>query len=140
MSRVAASGEEQVFEEKKQNRRNFLGTAAIAVAAAQIGMIGSVDARSGKLPNESELPALDSATEWLNSQPLTTAVLRGKVALVQFWTYSCINWLRTLPYVRAWAEKYKGKGLVVVGVHSPEFVFEKDLDNIRRAAKDMRDD
>ncbi len=66
--------------------------------------------------------------------------LRGKVVLVEFWTYTCINWLRTLPYVRAWAEKYKDHGLVVIGVHTPEFAFEKDLDNVRRAVKDMRVD
>jgi hypothetical protein len=72
-----------------------------------------------QLPIEGELPSLGSATGWLNSQPLTTAGLRGKVVLVDFWTYTCINWLRTLPYVRAWAEKYKTQGLVVIGVHSP---------------------
>jgi thiol-disulfide isomerase/thioredoxin len=80
------------------------------------------------------------ATGWLNSQPLTAADLRGKVVLVDFWTYTCINWLRSLPYVRKWAEKYKDQGLVVIGVHSPEFRFEKDVDNVRRAAKDMKID
>src|SRR6476659_1268834 len=69
-----------------------------------------------RLPIEGELRSLDSATDWLNSQPLTAAGLRGKVVLVEFWTYSCINWLRTLPYVRAWAEKYKDQGMVVIGV------------------------
>jgi thiol-disulfide isomerase/thioredoxin len=93
-----------------------------------------------RLPIEGELPSLGSATGWLNSQPLTAAGLRGKVVLVQFWTYSCINWLRTLPYVRAWAEKYKDQGFVVIGVHSPEFEFEKNIDNVRWAAKDMRVD
>ena len=88
----------------------------------------------------SKLSSLGSATEWLNSQPLTPAGLRGKVVLVEFWTYTCINWLRTLPYVRAWAEKYKDQGLVVIGVHSPEFAFEKNVDNVRRAAKDLRVD
>ncbi|MGZ3533268.1 MAG: thioredoxin family protein [Vulcanimicrobiaceae bacterium] len=78
------------------------------------------------------------AVEWLNSKPLNASALRGKVVLVQFWTYTCVNWLRTLPYVRAWAEKYKDKGLVVIGVHTPEFGFEKNLDNIRRAMKEMR--
>jgi len=91
-----------------------------------------------QLPVEGELPSLGSATEWLNSQPLTAASLRGKVVLIDFWTYTCINWLRTLPYVRAWAEKYKEHGLVVIGVHTPEFAFEKDVENVRRAAKDMR--
>ena len=91
-----------------------------------------------KLPIEGEMPSLGGATGWLNSQPLTTAGLRGKVVLIDFWTYTCINWLRTLPYVRAWAEKYQNQGLVVIGVHSPEFAFEKNLDNVRRAAKGMK--
>ena len=91
-----------------------------------------------KLPVEGQFPSLDRATTWINSQPLTPAGLRGKVVLVDFWTYSCINWLRTLPYVRAWGEKYKDQGLVVIGVHSPEFGFEKDLPNVRRAATDMQ--
>jgi thiol-disulfide isomerase/thioredoxin len=81
---------------------------------------------------------LGGATEWLNSPALGAEQLRGKVVLVQFGTYTCINWLRTLPYVRAWAEKYGNQGLVVVGVHSPELPFEHDLDNVRWAAKDMR--
>src|SRR5256712_4613500 len=93
-----------------------------------------------QLPIEGTLPSLGSATEWLNSQPLTAAGLRGKVVLIDFWTYSCINWLRSLPYVRAWAERYKDQGLVVIGVHAPEFAFEKNVDNVRRAAKDMRVD
>jgi thiol-disulfide isomerase/thioredoxin len=83
------------------------------------------------------LPSFAGAVGWLNSKPLTPAGLRGKVVLVQFWTYTCVNWLRTLPYVRAWAEKYKDKGLVVIGVHTPEFGFEKNIDNIRRAMKEM---
>ena len=75
---------------------------------------------------EGPMPALAGATLWLNSPPLTPRRLRGKVVLVDFWTYTCINWLRTLPYVRAWAEKYKDQGLVVIGVHTPEFEFEKN--------------
>jgi thiol-disulfide isomerase/thioredoxin len=86
---------------------------------------------------EGRLPGFEGATGWLNSSPLTTADLRGKVVLVDFWTYTCINWLRTLAYVRAWAEKYRGNGLVTVGVHTPEFPFERDVDNIREAAKEM---
>jgi thiol-disulfide isomerase/thioredoxin len=93
---------------------------------------------AAELPIEGELPSLGGAIEWLNSEPLTTAGLRGHVVLIQFWTYTCINWLRTLPYVRAWAEKYKHHGLVVIGVHTPEFAFEHNIDNVRRAAKDMR--
>jgi thiol-disulfide isomerase/thioredoxin len=85
-----------------------------------------------------EINSLDSAAQWLNSEPLTGAGLRGKVVLVQFWTYTCINWIRTLPYVRAWWERYRPHGLVVVGVHAPEFPFERDLENVREAARDMR--
>jgi thiol-disulfide isomerase/thioredoxin len=93
---------------------------------------------SARLPVEGELPFLDGATGWLNSPPLTPAGLRGKVVLVGFWTYTCINWLRQLPYLRAWAGKYAGHGLVVIGVHSPEFGFEHNPDNVRRAAADMK--
>jgi thiol-disulfide isomerase/thioredoxin len=85
----------------------------------------------------SRLPGFDGATGWLNSPPLGAADLRGKVVLVDFWTYTCINWLRTLGYVRAWAEKYDDHGLVVVGVHTPEFPFERDIDNVRWAASEM---
>jgi thiol-disulfide isomerase/thioredoxin len=91
-----------------------------------------------ELPVEGNVPGFDGATGWLNSDPLTAEGLRGKVVLVDFWTYTCINWLRTLGYVRAWAEKYADQGLVVVGVHTPEFPFERDVDNVRQAAKDMR--
>ena len=93
---------------------------------------------SPQLPDEGELASFDGATGWLNSPPLTAAGLRGKVVLVDFWTYTCINWLRQLPYVRAWAEKYSGLGLVVIGVHTPEFGFEHNLDNVRRAVRDLR--
>src|SRR5450631_1331023 len=95
---------------------------------------------AARLPVEGELPSFGGAAGWLNSPPLTPAGLRGKVVLVDFWTYTCINWLRTEPYVRAWAEKYKNQGLVVIGVHTPEFAFEHDMDNVRRAVKDMRVD
>ena len=90
-----------------------------------------------RLPIEAEMPSLDSATAWLNSPPLSAAGLRGKVVLIDFWTYTCINWLRTLPYVRAWAEKYKEQGLVVIGVSTPEFAFEHTVDNVRRSVKEM---
>lgn len=93
-----------------------------------------------RLPVEGELPSLGGATAWLNSPPLTREGLRGKVVLVDIWTYTCINWVRTLPYVRGWAAKYKDQGLVVIGVHSPEFAFEKDLESVRRSAKEMRVD
>ena len=78
---------------------------------------------SARRPIEGELPSFDGATGWLNSPPLTSAGLLGKVVLVDFWTYTCINWLRQLPYLRAWAGKYSGDGLVVIGVRTPEFSF-----------------
>lgn len=89
------------------------------------------------LPVEGTLPPLDGAVQWLNSPPLTTAGLRGKVVLVDFWTYSCINCLRTLPYINAWARKYAPYGLVVIGVHAPEFAFERDIGNVRKAVHDL---
>ncbi len=90
------------------------------------------------LPIEGMSPPLSGAVEWLNSPPLTPEGLRGKVVLADFWTYSCINCLRSIPYVRAWAEKYKDQGFVVIGVHAPEFAFEKDVGNVRRAVQDLR--
>jgi thiol-disulfide isomerase/thioredoxin len=84
------------------------------------------------------MPALDGATGWLNSPPLTTEGLRGRVVAVDFWTYTCINWLRTAPHVRAWADAYRDAGLVVLGVHTPEFAFEHDVDNVRRAVQDRQ--
>jgi thiol-disulfide isomerase/thioredoxin len=92
---------------------------------------------TARLPSDGELLSLGKATEWLNSPPLTAAGLRGKVVLIDFWTYTCINWQRSVPYVRAWADKYKDQGLVVIGVHAPEFAFERNLDNVRRFTKDL---
>ena len=92
------------------------------------------------LPVEGTLPPLDGAVEWLNSAPLSAEALRGKVVLVDFWTYSCINCLRAIPYVRAWAEKYKDDGLVVIGVHTPEFAFEKRPANVKKALGDLKID
>ncbi|MCA8064047.1 cytochrome c biogenesis protein DipZ [Burkholderia sp. AU31624] len=89
------------------------------------------------LPVEGTLPSLDGAVQWLNSPPLTAASLRGKVVLVDFWTYSCINCLRTLPYTTAWARKYAPYGLVVIGVHAPEFAFERDIGNVKKAVHDL---
>jgi thiol-disulfide isomerase/thioredoxin len=110
-----------------------LGPVARSAALSSPGLHGSSDAT----PMRGDFPPLTGATEWLNSPPLSPAALRGKVVLVQFWTYTCINWLRAHPYVRAWADKYLDHGLVVIGVHSPEFEFEKSLVNVRRAVKDM---
>src|ERR1022692_82051 len=114
--------------------------AFVVAFAEERNAVQQTTPKTVQLRIEGEFPSLGGATEWLNSPPLTAAGLRGKVVLIDFWTYSCINWRRSLPYVRAWAEKYKNQGLVVIGVHSPEFEFEKDVDNVRWAAKDMRID
>lgn len=116
------------------SRRRFVGTAAMTVAAAQLGAFCTALANDRE---PRELAALGRAGEWLNSPRLTAASLSGKVVVVDFWTYTCINWLRTLPYVRAWSKKYK-QGLVLIGVHTPEFAFERNLDNVRRAVQQMR--
>ena len=104
-------------------------------AAALIAGAVAIASASG---DEGPMPALDGAVAWLNSPPLTAKALRGKVVLVNVWTYSCINSLRELPYMKAWAAKYKDAGLVVVGVHSPEFEFEKDPANVKTAVADFK--
>ena len=114
------------------NRRRFVSTAAMTIAH-----LGAFRAADAKAPESRELTALGRAPEWLNSPRLTATDLLGKVVVVDFWTYTCINWLRTLPYVRGWSQKYT-KGLVVIGVHTPEFAFERNLDNVRRAVQQMR--
>ncbi len=112
-----------------------------AVVGGAASMKMSQNAHDGEnLPVEGTLPSLSGAVQWLNSPPLTSQSLKGKVVLVDFWTYSCINCLRTLPYVRAWAEKYKDQGLVVIGVHSPEFAFEKNTNNVRQAIAKLKID
>ena len=129
---------------------------AASIAAPIAGFVGEMKGQSmtstgvrvpflhgfpiGPSASQAELASLAHADEWLNSPPLTPAALRGKVVLVNFWTYTCINWRRQLPYVRAWAEKYKDQGLVVIGVHAPEFEFEKNIANVRWAVKDMKID
>src|SRR5688572_17097618 len=132
------------YERVEHDRRSFLRAGAMSIAVASLGMMTCVlqqaTAAAVHLPIEGKLPSLGSATIWLNSQPLTAAGLRGKVVLIDFCTYTCINWLRQLPYVRAWSEKYRDLGLVVIGVHTPEFPFEKDIENVRRAVKGLRVD
>jgi cytochrome c biogenesis protein CcdA/thiol-disulfide isomerase/thioredoxin len=115
--------------------RTTAGSETRVVNPAVAGDPGS--SAPGSLPVEGQLPALSGATGWLNSPPLTREGLRGKVVLVDFWTYSCINCLRSLPYVNGWYQKYKDHGLVVLGVHSPEFAFEKDVGNVQRAVHDL---
>jgi thiol-disulfide isomerase/thioredoxin len=115
-----------------------LGVAAPIEVLAQAAPAQGRPTQSVQLQSKGDIPSLSGAVEWMNSPPLSPSALRGKVVLVDFWTYTCINWLRTLPYLRAWAEKYKDHGLVVVGVHTPEFDFERNLTNVRRAVTDMR--
>jgi thiol-disulfide isomerase/thioredoxin len=129
-----------MFAQQQPDRRRFLGVAALSLAGAWIGTRDSVmhmlTVKPFKSSGASDLALLGGATAWLNSPPLTAADLQGKVVLVDFWTYTCINWLRTVPYVRAWAARYKEAGLVVIGVHTPEFSFEENVDNVRKAAKE----
>jgi thiol-disulfide isomerase/thioredoxin len=110
------------------------GAATMSAPSSRPGLTRSIAHRlAGErlaLPVEGRLPSFDGATGWLNSEPLTPERLRGGVVLVDFWTYTCVNWLRTLPYVRAWETKYRDKGLTVIGVHTPEFGFERSIDNI----------
>ncbi len=106
--------------------------------AAGAAMMSTAGAPGQPLPVEGTLPSLAGATGWLNSPPLDAQALRGKVVLVDFWTYSCINCLRAMPYVREWAERYRDHGLVVIGVHAPEFAFERNLANVQRAVKDLK--
>ncbi|WP_223548899.1 cytochrome c biogenesis protein DipZ [Pseudomonas sp. A-B-19] len=101
------------------------------------GTVQVAEKSPGTLPVEGNLPSLEGAVQWLNSPPLDAQALKGKVVLVDFWTYSCINCLRSLPYVKAWAEKYRDQGLVVIGVHAPEFAFERDVSNVTKAMKDL---
>ena len=122
------------------NRRRFVGMGALSLAAAWVGtrdsVIQMITVKPFQLPGAGDLASLGRATAWLDSAPLSAADLQGKVVLVDFWTYTCINWLRTVPYVRAWAARYKEQGLVVIGVHTPEFSFEENVDNVRRSAKE----
>ncbi|MDB5983728.1 MAG: ahpC/TSA family protein [Pseudomonas sp.] len=104
----------------------------------QSGMMkASLKTGTEDLPVEGSLPDLSGAVKWLNSPALTAEQLKGKVVLVDFWTYSCINCLRSLPYVNAWAKKYQDQGLVVIGVHAPEFAFERDVNNVTKAVHDL---
>ncbi|MGF6773659.1 cytochrome c biogenesis protein CcdA/thiol-disulfide isomerase/thioredoxin [Paraburkholderia sp. GAS199] len=110
---------------------------APAGSGAMMRAVQAVPGAPAPLPVEGVLPTLNGAVQWLNSPPLTVQDLRGKVVLVDFWTYSCINCLRSLPYVKAWAQKYKDQGLVVIGVHAPEFAFERNIDNVKKATHDL---
>jgi cytochrome c biogenesis protein CcdA/thiol-disulfide isomerase/thioredoxin len=132
-STASTGGIEQALVGRLAGQSPSNGVAMMAAGGAM-----KVSAQApGALPVEGNLPPLDGAVQWLNSPPLTAQALKGKVVLVDFWTYSCINCLRTLPYVKAWAEKYRDQGLVVIGVHAPEFAFERDVGNVTKAMKDL---
>jgi thiol-disulfide isomerase/thioredoxin len=138
----------------KASRLWVAAVLAIAIAAPIAGFVAGMNEQpmtsaevrvpflhglpTGPIGSGAELASLERAGAWLNSPPLRPQDLRGKVVLVDFWTYTCINWRRTLPYIRAWAEKYRDRGLVVIGVHAPEFGFEKNIDNVRWAVRDMQ--
>jgi cytochrome c biogenesis protein CcdA/thiol-disulfide isomerase/thioredoxin len=121
----------------EQSLLDKIHPAAAMSGAAPVQPTATTSPTPMQLPVEGTLPELTGAVQWLNSPPLTRAGLRGKVVLVDFWTYSCINCLRSLPYVSAWAQKYKDQGLVVIGVHAPEFAFEKDIPNVQKAVHDL---
>jgi cytochrome c biogenesis protein CcdA/thiol-disulfide isomerase/thioredoxin len=116
------------------------GPAAMAGNPSPAMQQNQPETQTTDLPDEGAMPSLSGAVHWLNSPPLTPEALKGKVVVVDFWTYSCINCLRSIPYVRAWSEKYKDQGLVVIGVHTPEFAFEKNIDNVKKAVADLKID
>jgi len=134
LSRLSYAGSTRIEQSLLDRLHDASGAAGKRTGSAM--QLAANDARKGyqsDLPVLGRFVSLDGAVEWLNSKPLTADELRGKVVLIDFWTYSCINCIRTIPYVRAWAEKYRDQGLVVIGVHSPEFAFEKRIDNVRQA-------
>ena len=104
-------------------------------SSSLLGAVSNITTESVELKNYGPAPEFVGIAKWQNSEPLTMSELRGKVVLIDFWTYSCINCIRTFPYVTGWYEKYKDKGLVIVGVHTPEFAFEKDSNNVQTALK-----
>jgi cytochrome c biogenesis protein CcdA/thiol-disulfide isomerase/thioredoxin len=131
-STASTGGIEQALVTRLAGKSPNNGTAQDSAGAMKVA-----NNAPATLPVEGNLPALDGAVQWLNSPPLDAQALKGKVVLVDFWTYSCINCLRTLPYVKAWAEKYRDQGLVVIGVHAPEFAFERNVGNVTKAMKDL---
>jgi thiol-disulfide isomerase/thioredoxin len=130
-----------MFTTSQLSRRNLLAVAAglVSSAPAMLRVAGTSPANaSAKLPVLGNMPSLEGAVAWLNSPALSKDNLRGKVVLVNFWTYTCINSLRPLAYVRTWAEKYRSQGLVIIGAHTPEFAFERQIENVRRATTDLK--
>jgi len=137
ISTASTGGIEQALVGRLAGKSPNVSGAMMAQVPASGSAMKAADKAPGALPIEGNLPPLDGAVQWLNSPPLTAQALKGKVVLVDFWTYSCINCLRSLPYVKAWAEKYRDQGLVVIGVHAPEFAFERDVGNVTKAMKDL---
>ncbi|WP_458370700.1 cytochrome c biogenesis protein DipZ [Pseudomonas fluorescens] len=137
LSTASTGGIEQALVEKLSGKSPRNSGAMMAQNTTAGGAAQVAEKSPGTLPVEGNLPPLDGAVQWLNSPPLDAQALKGKVVLVDFWTYSCINCLRSLPYVKAWAEKYRDQGLVVIGVHAPEFAFERDVSNVTKAMKDL---
>jgi cytochrome c biogenesis protein CcdA/thiol-disulfide isomerase/thioredoxin len=137
VSVASTGGIEQALVGRLAGKTPNVSGAMMAQVPASGSAMKAADNAPGALPIEGNLPPLDGAVQWLNSPPLTAQALKGKVVLVDFWTYSCINCLRSLPYVKAWAEKYRDQGLVVIGVHAPEFAFERDVGNVTKAMKDL---
>jgi len=116
----------------------YTRTIYLTLSALLLAMVfGAAGTRHREPEQKAAGPSFTGATGWFNTQPLTLAGLRGKVVLIDFWTFTCINWRRTLPYIREWASKYKGQGLVVIGVHTPEFSFEHTRENVSKAIQDM---
>lgn len=136
-STASKGGIEQALVGKLSSKSPTGNGTMMAQIPAAGGAMKVADKAPGTLPVEGQLPPLNGAVQWLNSPPLDAQALKGKVVLVDFWTYSCINCLRTLPYVKAWAEKYRDQGLVVIGVHAPEFAFERDVGNVTKAMKEL---
>src|SRR6185312_16178443 len=122
-----ASLEQNLLDKLHPASGSTNGQSSVSMSSAEPKGAGSA------LPVGEAMPSLAGAVSWLNSPPLTAEGLKGKVVLVDFWTYSCINCLRSIPYVRAWAKKYRDQGLVVIGVHTPEFAFEKKIANVEKA-------
>ncbi|WP_027612156.1 cytochrome c biogenesis protein DipZ [Pseudomonas sp. URIL14HWK12:I6] len=137
LSTASTGGIEQALVGKLSSKSPTGNGTMMAQIPAAGGAMKVADKAPGTLPVEGQLPPLNGAVQWLNSPPLDAQALKGKVVLVDFWTYSCINCLRTLPYVKAWAEKYRDQGLVVIGVHAPEFAFERDVGNVTKAMKEL---
>ena len=137
ISTASTGGIEQALVGRLAGQSPNVSGAMMTQIPASGSAMKAADKAPGALPIEGNLPPLDGAVQWLNSPPLTAQALKGKVVLVDFWTYSCINCLRSLPYVKAWAEKYRDQGLVVIGVHAPEFAFERDVGNVTKAMKDL---